>query len=200
MSRLCDDGWRHRSGSAIRPPLTGQDRGSRCTARYSGAVALAAMLRRASRHAARESAQNAWEHDHVPPTACRLRAFAPLMAALIVISATVRSSTAHAAVNYCMPLMQAEPAEGSSVTIAKRVALANWLRRAATFGVAYTRWGLSWNHELVCRATGRGTVVCQAAGHPCAVHQVPPDSFIPLRPGVLQTAINPAGLARVGAR
>jgi hypothetical protein len=132
---------------------------------------------------------------------CRLcGGFALLIACLIVVSATVGSSTAHAAVSYCMPLMQADPAEGSSVTIAKRLALANWLRRAATFGVEYTRWGISWNHELVCRATGRGTVVCQAAGHPCAVRQVPPDSFIPLRPGVLQTAINPEGLARVGAR
>jgi hypothetical protein len=42
--------------------------------------------------------------------------------------------------------------------------------------------------------------VCQSAGHPCAVRQVPPDSFIPLRPGVLQTAIHPGSLAEVGAR
>jgi len=120
------------------------------------------------------------------------------LATLIMVIPAVTSSIAHAAVNYCMPLMKADPAEGSTVTIAKRLALANWLRRATTFGVEYTRWGISWNHELVCRASGRGTVVCQAAGHPCAVRQVPPDGFIALRPGILQTAINPESLAEVG--
>src|SRR5262245_60305420 len=124
--------------------------------------------------------------------ACSLRSgFTLLLASLIVVSPAVTSSTAHAAVNSCMPLMKADPAEASAVTIAKRLALANWLSRAATFGVEYTRWGISWNHELVCKASSHGPVVCQAAGHPCAVRQVPPDSFMPLRPGIIQTAIDP---------
>ena len=123
--------------------------------------------------------------------ACSLRrGFRLLLASLIVVIPAV-TSTAHAAVTYCMPLMRADPAEASAVTIAKRLALANWLSRAATFGVQYTRWGISWNHELVCKASSHGPVVCQAAGHPCAVRQVPPDSFIPLRPGIIQTAIDP---------
>ena len=129
--------------------------------------------------------------------ACSLRSgFRLLLASLIVVSPAVTSSTAHAAVNSCMPLMKADSAEGSTVTIAKRLALANWLSRAAAFGVEYTRWAISWNHELVCRASSRGTVVCQAAGHPCAVRQVPPDNFIPLRAGIVQTAINPESLAQ----
>jgi len=119
-----------------------------------------------------------------------------LLASLIVVIPAVTSSTVHAAVNYCMPMMKADPAEGSTETIARRLALANWLKRAATFGVEYTRWGISWNHELVCQASSRGTVVCQAAGHPCVVRQVPPDSFIPLRPGIVQIATNPQSLAR----
>ena len=133
--------------------------------------------------------------------ACSLRSgFRLLLASLIVVSPAVTSSTAHAAVNSCMPLMKADSAEGSTVTIAKRLALANWLSRAAAFGVEYTRWAISWNHELVCRASSRGTVVCQAAGHPCAVRQVPPDNFIPLRPGIVQTAINPESLVQVSTR
>src|SRR5262249_56352017 len=115
---------------------------------------------------------------------CRLRrGFRLLLASLVVVIPAV-TSTAHAAVTCCMPLMKADPAEASAVTIAKRLALANWLSRAATFGVEYTRWGISWNHELVCRASGRGTVVCQAAGHPCAVRQVPPERLILLRHGL----------------
>jgi len=121
-----------------------------------------------------------------------------LLAALIVVTPAVTSSTAYAAVWYCLPLMKASPAEGSTVTIAKRLALDDWLRRAGIFGVEYTRWGISWNHEFICTATGRGTTVCQAAGHPCAVRQVPPDNFISLRPGIVQKAMNPNILAKAG--
>jgi hypothetical protein len=130
--------------------------------------------------------------------ACSLCGGFSLLAAFLIVGIpAVASSAAQAAVNYCMPLMKADPAEGSTMTIAKRLALANWLRRAAIFGVEYTRWGISWNHELVCRTSSRGTVVCQAAGHPCAVRQVPPDSFITLRPGILQLVTTPEGLAQV---
>jgi hypothetical protein len=93
-------------------------------------------------------------------------------------------------------LVKADPAEGNTATNAKRLALVNWLRHASMHGVEYTRWGISWNHELVCIASGRGTIICQAAGHPCAVRQVPPDNFIPFRRGIVQSAINPEDLTR----
>jgi hypothetical protein len=121
-----------------------------------------------------------------------------LLTVFIVVAPAVTSSTAYAAVWYCLPLMKANPAEGSTVTIAKHLALADWLRRATIFGVEYTRWGISWNHELICTVTRRGTTVCQAAGHPCAVRQVPPDNVISLRPGIVQKAANPDSLAKAG--
>jgi hypothetical protein len=113
-----------------------------------------------------------------------------LLASLVAVIPLVPSSAALAAVQYCMPWAKADPAEGSSVTNAKRLALGNWLKHAATFGVEYTRWGISWNHALVCKASDRRTMICEAAGHPCAVRQVPPDNFIPLRPGIIQAVIN----------
>jgi len=190
---LRNDGWPHWAVRSRRNPVAVLT----CTARYSAAAVLAANLTGAS-SPLRPGAKNAWSTtmSRGRQTGSVRTRFRLYLASLILVIPAATSSTAHAAVNYCMPLMTADPAEGGTVTIAKRLALANWLRRAATFGVEYTRWSISWNHELVCRASGRGTVVCQAAGHPCAVRQVPPDRFIPLRPGILQTAINPESLAQ----
>ena len=130
------------------------------------------------------------------PRAVLLRRHAKLLLISLVIIPIATTSTAFAAVNHCKPLVKADPAEASIATNAKRLALANWLKHAAMHGVEYTRWGLSWNHELVCIASGRRTTICQAAGHPCAVRQVPPDNFIPFRRGAVKSAINPEDLTR----
>jgi len=106
------------------------------------------------------------------------------------------SSTASAAVNDCLPLLKANPAEASTAIDAKRQALANWLEHASKHGVEYTRWSIAWNRELACVSSGRGTTVCQAAGHPCTLRQVPSDNFIPFRRGTLPSAIDRESLAR----
>ena len=101
------------------------------------------------------------------------------LATLIMVIPAVTSSIAHAAVNYCMPLMKADPAEGSTVTIAKRLALANWLRRAATRHRIH-----SMGHLLESRAclpskwprnrrvSGRGPALCSAPGSARQFHPV----------------------------
>lgn len=106
---------------------------------------------------------------------------------LIVVSPAVASSIAHAAVNACMPLMKPDPAEDSTVTIAKRLAPAIGLG-AQPCSVSSTLDGVSSGiTSLSAGPVALGTVVCQA-GHPCAVRQVPPDGGISLRPGNLQRA------------
>jgi hypothetical protein len=180
-----------------------------CTARYSGAAATAANSTVSVEVNPSARRKGVWSTTMLRGQwASGLRAgllqqSLALLAPLIMVICAIASSPAHAAVNYCMPLMKADPAEGSTVTIARRLAVANWLRRAATLGLQYTRWGISWNHEVVCRAGGRGVVVCQATGHPCAVRQVPPDSFLRLRPGIVAAAIkldSPAEAGPIGER
>ena len=131
------------------------------------------------------------------PRAVLLRHRAKLLLfSLVGVLPIVTGSSAFAAVNVCMPLVKAVPAEANTATDAKRFALANWRKDASMHGVEYTGWGLAWNHELVCISSGRKTIICQAAGHPCTVRQVPPDNFIPFRRGVVQSAINLEGLTR----
>jgi hypothetical protein len=113
-----------------------------------------------------------------------------------LVGAILLSSTASAAVNDCLPLIKADPAEANAAMDAKRQALANWLERASTHGVEYTRWGIAWNRELACVSSGRGTIVCQAAGHPCTVRQVPSDNSIPFRRGTVPSAIDRESLAQ----
>src|SRR2546430_1127334 len=120
----------------------------------------------------------------------------PLLFSLVGLLPMATGSTASAAVNVCMPLVKAAPAEANTATDAKRSALANWRMDASMHGVEYTGWGIAWNHEVVCIPSGRRTIICQAAGHPCTVRQVPPDNFIPFRRGVVQSAINPESLIR----
>jgi hypothetical protein len=62
-----------------------------------------------------------------------------------------------------LALIKANPAEANTAMDAKRQVLANWLERASTHGVEYTRWGIAWNRELACASSGRGNIVCQAA-------------------------------------
>ena len=131
-----------------------------------------------------------------------LRAVLPACRASLLLSCLVgaisigTASMASAAVNHCKPLVKADPVEANTATNAKRLALTNWTKQVSMHGVEYTRWGISWNHEIVCVASGRKTMICQAAGHPCAVRQVPPDNFIPFRRGVSKSAIDREGLTR----
>ena len=135
-----------------------------------------------------------------PPSTTRasvLRHRALLLISLVgMIIPIATTSTASAAVNHCKPMVKADPAEANTATNAKRLALTNWTKQVSMHGVEYTRWGISWNHEIVCVASGRKTMICQAAGHPCAVRQVPPDNFIPFRRGVSKSAIDREGLTR----
>lgn len=174
-----------------------------CTGRYSAALALEAnstashRLTGAPQRTKRGRRVMSRRPRTSTPRAGWLRqGVRLLLACLVAMIPLGPSSAAFAAVQYCMPWVKADPAEGSSMTKAKRLALANWLTHAATFGVEYTRWGISWNHELACKISDSGTIICEAAGHPCAVRQVPPDNFIPLRPGIIRAVINSQSQAR----
>ena len=57
---------------------------------------------------------------------------------------------------------------------AKQKALADWVDKARTLGVAYTRWQLAWNRQLTCEPVGDGQIRCIAHAMPCRISQTPP--------------------------
>jgi hypothetical protein len=105
---------------------------------------------------------------------------APVIAAVTVALA---SHAAHAAMAMCEPVLTGEAIEDKIELQAKRLALESWIAGAGKLGVQYTRWGLAWHRQITCARTEAGLHRCQAVAHPCAIKQVPPAEFNPLRRG-----------------
>jgi hypothetical protein len=90
---------------------------------------------------------------------------------------------ARAAMNECKQSHAGEAAEDKSELLAKKRALESWVSRASRYGDRFARWGIAWNRQLDCARSDTGLFRCKAVGHPCAVRQVPPSDFIPLKRG-----------------
>jgi hypothetical protein len=89
-----------------------------------------------------------------------------------------------AAVALCERSLSGDVAEDKSELLAKKRALESWVAHAGRLGEQFTRWGIARNRQLDCTRTDAGLFRCKAVGLPCAIRQVPPADFVPLRRGV----------------
>ncbi len=91
--------------------------------------------------------------------------------------------SAIAAVLVCDALVEGDGREHAQELEAKKAALESW---HAKTGPDFT-WRLATNKAITCLKTPTGRFLCKAAGHPCALRQVPPEGplkrLMPSAPG-----------------
>ena len=93
------------------------------------------------------------------------------------------ANKADAAVLVCGALVEGDGRAHAVELEARKAALLNWHSKV---GAEFT-WRLATNKAITCVKGSTGTFVCKAAGHPCRLHQVPPDAplkrLMPSAPG-----------------
>jgi hypothetical protein len=90
---------------------------------------------------------------------------------LALLSAAPRAEASWA---ICLDTLTGAAMTARTELEAKRKALADWVDKAGTQGVAFTRWQLAWNRQLTCEPVGDGQMRCVARGRPCRISQTPP--------------------------
>lgn len=88
--------------------------------------------------------------------------------------AIVSTAPAGAAVRSCKPAVASGPFVADAEIEARKRALAGWVEKAASHGVAFTSWRLADQRSIRCQARSEGGVACVAAGAPCRIEHVPP--------------------------
>lgn len=111
------------------------------------------------------------------------RARAWRLALLAALGALLFATHAPAAVLVCGGLVEGDGRAHALELDARKAALESW---HAKVGADFT-WRLATNKAITCLKGGTGAFVCKAAGHPCRLHQVPPDAplkrLMPAAPG-----------------
>lgn len=112
-----------------------------------------------------------------------LPAFLTPAIVLALVVACLYAAPAAAAVLICDGLVEGDGREHAQELEAKKAALESWHAKA---GPDFT-WRLATNKAITCLKTPTGRFLCKAAGHPCALRQVPPDGplkrLMPSAPG-----------------
>lgn len=88
--------------------------------------------------------------------------------------AVLSTAPAGAAVRSCMPAVTSGPFVAGAEIEARKAALAGWVERAGSHGVAFTSWRLADQRSIRCQARSEGGFACVAAGAPCRIDHVPP--------------------------
>lgn len=99
------------------------------------------------------------------------RSIAFVVAAGLGLLATAPAS---AAVRSCKPAVVSGPVVASAEPEARKAALAGWVEKAGTHGVAFTSWRLADQRSIRCERRAEGAFACVAAGAPCRIEHVPP--------------------------
>lgn len=101
----------------------------------------------------------------------------------VALLAATSVGPANAAVLLCESPIEGHGRQAPTEVEAKRAALADWQAKAGERFV----WRLATNKGITCMAATGGGYVCKATGHPCSLHQKPPDAplkrLFPAAPG-----------------
>lgn len=96
--------------------------------------------------------------------------------AATVIAGAVLSAAfltpAEAAIRRCHASVSSEVARAATEIEARRLALAEWRRKAEALGAEFAAWRLAYNKALQCFEVG-GQFECIALGQPCTIAQNP---------------------------
>lgn len=106
-----------------------------------------------------------------------MRAFVLWASSMGILVSVLCPAPALAAMRECKRTVWSATFSGDDEQVAMKMALDDWIRKAAEYGERFTRWQLSEAHQIKCMPTVQAKFECVACGAPCAIVQAPPSSW-----------------------